>query len=168
MTKAARDRSDYFRTYYEENREELSDKRRDRYQSDPEYRERAKEAARVYRAKKKAERDRLIAEGKIEPASRGGPRKPVEVQVNGRPALAYTITTVANEVGRSVDALNNWAKSGIFPITPLRSAGGDRLYTTAMILVLKDAILKRGTVSAKDESFCEEVLDGWRELGLDV
>jgi len=168
MTKVARDRSDYYRSYYEENKDRLSDKRRDRYQNDPEYRERAKEAARVYRAKKKMERDKLIAEGKIEPVNRSGPRKPVEVQINGRPSLAYTITTVAQEVGRSVDALNNWAKSGIFPVTPLRSGGGDRLYTTAMILVLKDAIQKRGTISAKDESFRDEVLEGWRELGLDV
>ena len=164
----ARSRSDYYRQYYEDHRDDLSDKRRDRYQTDPEYREKAKAAARLYRQKKKAERDQLRAEGKLPPARPKGPRKPVEVAVNGSRALAHTITVAAERIGRSVDTLNHWSKVGLLPITPIRSPRGDRLFTDGMILVVNMAVMKRGEVSVKDSTFRVEIENGWRELGLEI
>lgn len=164
----ARSRSEYYRTYYEDHRADLSDKRRTRYETDPEYRENAKEAARRYRQKKKAERDQLRAEGKLPPARPKGPRKPIEVSVNGTKALAHTITVAAERIGRSVDTLNHWSKVGLLPGTPIRSPRGDRLFTDGMILVIRMAVMKRGEVSVKDGTFKAEIENGWRSLGLEI
>ena len=164
----ARSRSEYYRTYYEDHRTDLSEKRRDRYQNDPEYREKAKEDARRYRQRKKAEREQLRAEGKLPPARPKGPRKPIEVEVNGSKALAHTITVAADRIGRSVDTLNHWSKVGLLPATPIRSQRGDRLFTDGMILVVRMAVMKRGEVSVKDPTFKEEIEDGWRGLGVEI
>lgn len=165
--KAGRDRREYYQDYYLANQDRLSQKRKDRYKADPEYRERAKESARRYRQKIAKERERLRADGKLPPSTRQrGPRKPVIVSVNGSRVPAYTITIVAQRVGRSKDTLNNWFKAGILPPTPLRSGRGDRLYTDAMIMVLQMAIQRRGEVSTCDTSFKTEIIDGWEKTGL--
>jgi DNA-binding transcriptional MerR regulator len=82
--------------------------------------------------------------------------------------LASTITVAAERIGRSVDTLNHWSKVGLLPVTPLRSPRGDRLYTDGMILVMKMAIMKRGQVSVKDQTFRAEIVSGWRELGVEI
>jgi len=162
-----KDRTEYFKSYYEDHREELSQKRQDRYRSDPEYRERAKQAAREYRQKKKDEKARLRAEGKLPEIPRAkGPRKPTSVVINGDVHLAYTITIVASRLNRSVNTLNYWTKMGLLPVTPIRSKCGDRLYTDGMILIMQMAILRRGKVSLGDSTFKGEIEAGWQGLGV--
>lgn len=165
----AKARSEYFAQYYEVNRESLSQKRKEKYENDPEYRERAKQAAKRRRKRLKKEREELRAKGLL-PSSdrRTGPREPVEVLIGDSRMLAYTITVAAQKVGRSPDTLNYWAKKGLLPQTPVRSPRGERLYTDGMILIIKSAVMKRGEVSAKDGMFRQEILEGWRQLGLPV
>jgi len=161
-----KDRKAYFQFYYAERKADLSQKRKDRYQADPEYRERAKEAARAYRRRKKEERERLRASGELPPARPKGPRKPVDVMIRGERCQAYTVTVTAQRLNRSVDTINYWTKVGLLPPTPIRSKRGDRLYTDAMIVVMQTAISRRGKVALKDTAFCQEILDGWREAGV--
>lgn len=163
-----KDRTEYFQHYYQERRDDLSVKRHNLYHTDPEYREKAKQAARDYRRRKKEERDRLRAAGELPPARVRGPRKPVKVMVNGNTCLAYTVTLTAERLGRSVDTINYWTKVGLLPITPLRSKRGDRLYTDAMIVVMQMAISRRGKVALRDKTFYEEIRDGWIETGLEI
>jgi len=163
---AKKDRKEYFQNYYEEHKTDLSQKRHDRYHSDPEYRERAKAAARAYRQKKKEERERLRASGKLPPARPKGPRKPVSVMVRGETHKAYTVTIAAERLNRSVDTINYWTKVGLLPVTPIRSKRGDRLYTDAMIMVMQMAISRRGKVALHDDSFREEIESGWKEIGV--
>jgi len=162
-----KDRSAYQKAYYESKRQELSAKRKSRYRSDPEARRKAIENARAYRIKKKAERDRLIKEGKIEPKYATGPRLPVDVEVDGRLVPAYTITTVSKRVKRSVAALNAWSNSKMMPLTPFRSPRGDRLYTDGMIMVIKMAVQSRGLVR-KSDGLYGEIVEGWKEIGIRV
>lgn len=161
------DRTEYFQGYYRDRKAELSQKRQNSYRTDPAYREKAKQAARDYRARKKKEKAKLRAEGKLPPARQRGPRKPVTVVLKGDRCSAYTVTVTAGRLGRSVDTLNYWTKAGLLPVTPLRSKRGDRLYTEGMILVMQMAIYKRGKVSRKDETFCREIIDGWVDLGVE-
>jgi hypothetical protein len=165
---AEKDRSDYQREYYLKRKDTLSQERKDKYRSDPSYREKAIAQARRYRREKREERERLRAEGKLPPAKSGGPRKPTEVDIGGRKVLAYTITIAAQRLGKSKSTLNNWTRQGVLPVTPLRTEGGDRLYTEGMIMVMKLAISKRVRISVKDNTFYQEVVDGWRELGVNV
>lgn len=163
-----RSRNDYYRSYYEGRKDKLSEERRGRYQSDPEYREKAKQSARNYRKQKKAERDQLRASGKLPPSRPKGPRKPVSVSVNGSSVMAHTITVAADRIGVSVNVLNNWSKAGLLPVTPLRSPRGDRLYTADMIFVVRMAFLAREKVSVRDTSFRAEIEVGWRNHGVEI
>jgi hypothetical protein len=161
-----KDRSEYFKSYYEEKKEHLAELKRRRYQDDPEYREAVKSRARERRQKQKDEREKLIAEGKIPAANlKRGPRKPVKVMVRGDLYDAYSVTTVAKRINRSVGTIYYWINTNIMPDTPIRR-GGERLYTTAMILVLKLAIARRGKIQREDKGFRQEILDGWQDCGV--
>jgi len=157
----------YFKDYYARKRRDILDKRRERYKNDPEYREQVKAQARAYRAKKAIERDKALANG--EPVKMGGgPRRPVDVWVNGMVQRAWTVGHVAQRINRSVAFINHLTKSEMLPPTPFRSQRGDRLWTDAMILAFKSAVHKRGEVSQKDETFHTEVLEEWRAQGVSV
>lgn len=162
------DRHEYQREYYLKNKEELSNKKKDRYRSDPEVRRKAKEASRLYRIKKKAERDRMRANGELPPSRTVGPRKPITVDIKGVAHFGYTITAMAERIGRSVDTINNWINIGTIPKTPLRSSRGDRLYTDGMILAVKLAIQSRGVVGKDDKDIYKAIADSWMEIGLDL
>ena len=119
MSEDKKDRSDYFKTYYEEKKDELSEKKKNRYHSDPEFRERAKEKARQYRKEKREERERLRAEGVLPPPDfTRGPRKPVSVMIMGNVQEAFSITTVCKQIRRSVHTVNYWTKMKLLPETP--------------------------------------------------
>lgn len=160
------DRSSYLKTYYVENKEKLSKVKKDRYHSDPEFRERAKENAKKYRKRKKEERELAIAEGRLMPVARKkGPRRPVSAVINGVVHEAYSITVAAKKIRRSVETMNYWTKMKLLPETPLRR-GGERLYTSGMVLVLKLALAKRVKISLKDTGFYEEIRSGWVDAGV--
>ena len=124
--------------YYETNREKISERKKERYQKDSKVRERAKELARLNRAKKKAEMDKLRAEGKI-PKSK--PRKrnngPIYIIVNGKKCVGLSINDLAENIGRPVSTVKNWIKSGVIPDTPFKTGRGKRLYSIGMILIVK-------------------------------
>lgn len=164
--KEKKDRTEYFRNYYEERKAELSQKRHSQYRTDPEYREKAKAAARAYRARKKEEQERLRADGKLPPPRPKGPRNPVDVMINGSRCQVYTVTVVSERLNRSVDTINYWTNVGLLPVTPIRSKRGDRLFTDGMILIMQLAISRRGKVALRDKTFRNEIEDGWREIGV--
>ncbi len=161
-----RDRSEYLQAYYKERRDELSAAKKRRYEEDPEYRQRAKEAAQRARIRRKEERRRKIESGEIVPANRSAPRKPETVIVGGEKLTAYTVTIAARMILRSVDTINYWTRIGVFPETPIRSSRGDRLYTDGMILAVKVAVARRGKVASSDSTFKSEIEEAWRELGV--
>jgi len=161
--KEKEDRREYHRMYYEDKREELSNKRKDLYKTDPGYRAKVKKTAELYRKRKKEEKAKLRAEGKLPPPRVRGPQKPVRLD-NG--AIAYPPMRVALMLGKSIDSLNHWERVGLLPKTPYRTSGGVRLYTGAMILVIDLAIKKRGRILQKDKTFFSEIVDGWEEIGV--
>lgn len=165
---AARDRSEYQRMYYEGKRDELSERRKQRYREDPEYRENALSQVREYRKRKRSERERLREAGKLPPPHPRGPRAPVRVQLNGVSTIAFTVGRVAIEINRSRDVINYWTRIGLLPQTPFRSPRGDRLYTEGMVFVIRVAINKRNRISASDGSFTNEIRQGWEGLGVQI
>jgi hypothetical protein len=163
-----RDRSQYQRRYYEENKEQLSARRRQMYREDPEYRQAILERVAEYRTIKRTERARLREAGELPPSHPSGPRDPLTVVVNGVRTVAYTIGRMALELDRSKDVLNYWTRIGLLPQTPYRAPRGDRLYTEGMTIVVKIALGKRGRVSAKDREFTKEIRRGWEGLGVSI
>lgn len=153
-----------YQDWYAENKDTVAERRRQRYQSDPDYREKAKARSKAYRDKRRKER---LAAGDTGPSRQHGPIA-FHVDVGGEQCRAWTVSKLAADLDRSVEAVNHWQKIGLMPQTPLRSSRNDRLFTDGMILVVKLAVLKRGAVSRDDPDFCAEIEEGWRGLGIPV
>jgi hypothetical protein len=165
MNESGSGRRDYQHDYYLKNKDELSKRRKSKYQNDPIARERAKESARLYRAKKKAERDRLRSEGKLPRAKSVGPREPIDIEIDGKMFKGYTITILSNRIGRSKDTINHWINIGTVPKTPFRSTRGDRLYTDGMILAIKMAIQSKGIIGYSSEIY-NKISSDWMKIGV--
>jgi hypothetical protein len=161
-----RDRSEYQKRYYQDNREALSQERKRRYQEDPEHRKAILDRVKAYRNSLRDRRAKLRASGKLPPSHPRGPREPMKVVVNGIGTVAFTVGRMAVELNRSKDVINYWTRIGLLPPTPYRSPRGDRLYTEGMAIVVKIAIGKRGRVSAGDREFTREIRQGWEGLGV--
>ena len=150
----------YYKEWYEKNREDLLARRRAKYRDDEGYAAKCRESARDYRRRcRKTEK----TEG---PQTRE--RKPVYVEVGGERRVGWSVGHLAKRINRSVPTINHWAKHGLLPETPIRSGGGARLYTDAMIMAVGEAVNRRGQVSKSDESFRSEIVEKWENLGVFV
>lgn len=135
--------------WYEKNRKRVNELRRKRYDSDPEYRNKAIVSSKVSREKSKdkriKERQERRAASKVGVIPSGW--KVITVQGDdGKEIKAVTIGALAKICGVSVKALRLWESQGVFPTTPLRSKRGDRLYTEAMISDIYDLLDSQGKV----------------------
>lgn len=166
MAEAVKDRSAYQRDYYEKRRDDLSQKRKQKYRSDPDARRRAIEASRAYRAKRKQLKEAQRSENGSAPSG-NRPRPAVTINIGGLTVKAHTISELSKRIERSRDTINNWINNGTIPKTPFRSKRGDRLYSDGMIITIKIAIHARNVVR-RDSGVREEILNGWRELGVEI
>lgn len=159
----------YFSRYWQKNSVKVNKKRKQRYDSDPDYAEKARQAARDYRKRKKEEilKEREEA-GEPLVKKGGGPRKPKEIEVNGAITEAVTIGTVASEIGVSVQKLNYWRKIGILPQTPLESESGEMLYTYGMVEAIKRTVSGLKRVTKKDKWIYNRIKSIWRMVGVVV
>jgi hypothetical protein len=135
----------YNKAYYDSKREELLARKRERYASDPELRERLKRDAAQRRQSK-----------------RTGPI----LTFNGEDHQAYRASDLADRVGKCMSTVNFWQKHGTIPETPFRSMGGYRLYTGPMIEAVAKALEANPRPSRGDEEFRQAVIVGWMEAGV--
>lgn len=151
--KSPAESANYFREWYEKNREEVLNKRRKRYREDPEYAERCRQNA----------RGRKRTGGKTGPSKE---RRPVSFSYGGKVVSGWTVSHLAKRVGRSVPTIRNWVNAGSMPESPIRTDVGHRLYTDGMILVVRKAVNKRGRIKSGDQEFYQEIVEGWVDLGV--
>jgi len=161
-----------YKSWYEKNKEELSERRRKKYHKDKKYREKILAQNKAYRDKKAKERaDQPKPKVRIPKH-----RKPVTmgIQINGSVVESQLVHvgTFARAIGRSVPTIHQWERVGLLPRTPYLLKGEskqERLYTADMIRVVQEVLSTRGTsVSSQDPTFRQEILDGWEELGTVV
>lgn len=80
------------------------------------------------------------------------------------------VGVLAKEIGRGVITIDQMESRGVLPVTPFRASSRQyRLYTYAMISVVKKAMNKRGEIiRGKDQwaGFYDEVVSGWTKLGV--
>lgn len=80
------------------------------------------------------------------------------------------VGVLAKEIGRGVITIDQMESRGVLPGTPFRASSRQyRLYTYAMIAVVKKAMNKRGEIiRGKDQwaGFYDEVVKGWTKLGV--
>jgi hypothetical protein len=136
-TPATRKQQDYFREWYDLNRDYISAKRKKRYATDPAYREKCLEATRKYAAER-AERRRLARLARAhDPTPMVRDLTPVGRTISIRTpegktvkVLAYRVGEIKRRLQRSRASITNWLKHGILPQARYMTPGsGFRLYT---------------------------------------
>lgn len=125
--------SEYFARWYEEHKDELSQKRKQRYANDPEYRQKALDAR-----KKQLEANRGLS--------------PLN------PAYTTTFSEAAEELGITIWRLRNWRKNHYFP-EPYPY--GKFLYFTdrqmALLSKLNEFIGEKPRLGKEDKGTLEEL-----------
>jgi hypothetical protein len=159
-----------YKDWYAANKEELSKKRKEKYDNDSEHREKVLEQNRVYRANKAKEESKVTDSMNVP-----GIKKPITMQVLLHGALVVKklvhIGTLAAMIQRSVATIRQWERSGVLPKTPFISGENkqERLYTEEMARVVKEAIgPNRRKISIKNKDFTEQVVKGWEKLGVQI
>jgi hypothetical protein len=161
-----------YKDWYEKHRLELSEKRRQRYQEDPEYKKKVlaqNQAYRARKAKEEAERPRARVRAQKQ-------RRPIlmEVRIHGQPTTKEMVHVgaFARAIERSVPTVHQWERLGLLPRTPFLLTGKskqERLYTQEMIdAVLRAMEARNGVISASDKSFAADIREAWLSAGIEV
>ena len=140
-----------FKQWYGEHGEELNKDRRDRYNTDPEYRKRVLAQNKASREKRrKAQAEQKAEERKAQKfQARARPWKTVERVVKDKKGVehtvkVFTIGALARALGCSVQAVRLWERQGVIPKTPIRSGKGDRLYTVEQMEMIQQLLKQQG------------------------
>lgn len=141
--------SNYFQQWYESNRDELNQRRRTRYQSDPTYRAKIRSWNQTTREKRKRELEKEAREVKravkMQPSSTW---KTISVEVDGVEVRMFTVGALAKALGKSISTLRVWEQNGTIPETPYRSQKGDRLYTLEMVEAVRRTLSRSGRLDS--------------------
>lgn len=177
--------SEYNRRYYEKHKDEISAWRKDRYKSDPSYRQSAIEASRKRRQRIAAERRLAKEQGSAVSNRKYTPREfLIEVRKRHVKVEMYPVGLLAQKLSRRTQTIHMWERTGKFPGALYRSQGkfegrsGDRLYTAFQIKEIeaayRRAIRDFGPETARNRisktAFFKEVWIIWRTypLGIDT
>lgn len=114
-------RSAAYRSWYEINKEKLSARRKQRYQQDKEYREKALSRASDWRANNPT------------PSRAGEARIKV---VNGTEMRCFRITETSQMIGRSDQTIRDWEEKGIIPKPSVE--GVHRFYTYPQVVLMRE------------------------------
>lgn len=121
----------YNSRYWEENKKDLLKKKRDRYKKDSEYRERMRQKARLYYAKKKKQEGTKVYQ--IGESTDLGSQV---VEINGQLYCSASYAAKAAEV--SLATLRRWCDSGVVPETLKEKHGrGWRWFTPHQIVLME-------------------------------
>lgn len=158
-----------YQQWYENNKEKLSQKRKDKYQKDPKHRAKVLKQNDISRAKKALDkpfkmRSRLPKK-----------RKPLLVKAfmgdAVQEATMVHIGDFSKSIKRSIATIYKWEKAGLLPRTPFflsSKSKQERLYTAGMIDVVKKSLSTRLNVSLSDLRFREEIVAGWKLIGVSI
>jgi len=113
--------TDYNREYYAEHRDKLSEKRKEKYASDPQHREKIKESSRDWYDENKPE--------SVGPRRGRGFNRPRVLNVDGEQLLCHCAGEVARRIGIGVQTLSDWERDGIVPPATARDDLKRRWYS---------------------------------------
>lgn len=150
----------YFKSWYDENKDELAAKRKQRYEDDPEYRQQVVDQSRKYRkGNRDAPRVRL-------------PRHQVPKEhalPDGSVIKLYSVGAFALYVRRSVQSINHWQREGLLPMTPYRAGKrGFRLYTKEMMDVVREIVGDKRRIFPVDPNMGSRIKESWAGVGVPV
>lgn len=159
--------AEYNRQQYEKNKHVLTARRKRRYATDPEYRERVK--ANVRRSRKRAKIAAKVAADRMRTKSHlPGTDQDIELP-NGTviTVKVYTVGQLAARVGVSVQTVYKWERENIMPDATYRTGGGQRRYTAAQVGVVRDVYAKHKSVAKRwkiTQAFIDDLKYHWDRL----
>lgn len=124
MAKTEGEKKEYNQLYYEAKKEEINQRRRQRYHQELSYRQKAQDVA----------RERYRQYGKSQNKNAGYTLK----NVHG--VKLFTIQYVENITGKTQEFIRDWEKRGLIPKSTYTDVRGWRLYTEKQIESLGTAI----------------------------
>lgn len=149
MAKTSAEVRAYNRRYYLKKKHDISVRRKQKYASDPGYREKARRSARARYKKDLKSFDK-----------RGGY---TVKRVDGREL--FTISYVATLTSRKEDVIRSWEKQGVIPLSTYTDTRGWRLYTDKQIRFLVRAF-KQYDEGAWSKDIVQQYLNKyWNEKG---
>ncbi len=127
----------YHKEYYEKNKDQIALRKKERYQSDPFYRENILRRARLRKNIKKAERKAVRVEKLIQSAKDWDPLLPKVIKIKvldvEREVPMYSIGQFAAILSRKTQTIRLWERQGKLPPAPFRSASDNRLYPEFLV-----------------------------------
>lgn len=153
-------RKRYYADWYQENKERISQKRKEAYRNDPEYRERVLAQSAEHREKR-----RVAPRVKI-PRHQVPRRYPTG---DGGEIVLFSIGFFSLFIARSVQSINEWEKAGILPRTPyIQGTRRFRFYSQAMMEAVRDMIGAKRRLYPVDPQMYEKIEQAWRDAGVPV
>lgn len=118
-------RQTYMRSYYEDNKEKILQRRRDRYKTDPEFRERL-----CANRRESMSRRRLLG-GHAKPAPKRSTGLEMVLSVQGKTVKVamFNLSEVASKAAVTRNRLQIWANQDWFFAPSWRNTRGHKLYT---------------------------------------
>lgn len=110
-----------FKKWYEKDKDKLSEKRKQRYQTDPEYR--AKCLARAAQRRAEFPKPPRAGEARFK-------------EIDGKPREVFRIGEVSQMIGIGLQTIRSWEASGTIPGPSIESA--QRLYTGTQIALMRE------------------------------
>ena len=134
-----------FKGWYKKHGGQLNESRRDRYKSDPEYRNQVLEANRSSRAKRREEltKERAAERSAIK-VKVSRQYKEVSSDIDGKDVKLMTIGALAKALHRSKLGVRLLEKKGVIPKAPVHNKQGERLYPPEMIEEIKKLMKAQG------------------------
>lgn len=141
---------EYQRRYYQENREKISKRKRERYASDPKVREAARKKAMARYLQNRSED--------------GGERKvrrynhPRVVVVDGETQLFHCVREFADRVGRNVQTITKWEAMEVIPTPPMVDKAGRRWYSEKHMTAIASAVGKYDKAGRRDLALLKDMV----------
>jgi DNA-binding transcriptional MerR regulator len=142
--------TNYNSQYYEQNKDEISEKRRSRYHEDEEYRQKAMERAKEYY---KRNRDKIRKKNR---------KKTVVLWPDGHTEAALQIAELGERIDKKPFTIRTWIRKGLIPDSPIRR-NRIRYYTPKMITVVANAM--PDTFRKDWDAITEKIERGWERVG---
>lgn len=152
----------YFDCYYAENKYDLNERRRRRYHSDPEYREKVLNMSKEYRDRKR--------QGQPPRARMPRHQAPLRAKTgDGGTIKLFSVGAFAVFLGRSVQSIKHWEKKpAVLPITPYRDSRDFRFYTKEMMEAVKEVVGTKRRLFPIDPQMYLDIKAAWEALGVPV
>jgi DNA-binding transcriptional MerR regulator len=142
---------DYYQNWYAKNGEALNQRRRERYGTEKEYRERVQ--AWNAKQKERTQETRLAEREAKRNAIRmhnQGSWKTRCIEVDGKPVWVFTIGALAQALGRSISTIRVWEETHVLPPAPYYSERKERLYPVDLLENIQASLIKTGKINPKE------------------